>query len=292
MGPDIQSEKVSIVGGSLQPRVGIGSFAYRYAIGFRGFNPGNPMSIADFLETAAHGGWEGVQLCENLGYADLSDADLAVAAAQAKRLQLAVEIGLNGLTDQNLGRHLEVADIFGSDLIRVVVGETGVEESLKILRSALHRLRSQRIRLGLENNFDLTMDQLVGIVRQLGNEQVGIIFDTTNGLGFLEKPEKDMVKAQPYLVSMHIKDYTIRKVEAGYFMTGAVLGKGMLDVPAVLRCAADAPNLRSIILEMTVKRDETAPVDAVIHREQAVVLESRDYLVQELTKVFPFRRNS
>src|ERR1035438_8656388 len=287
MGPDIQSEKVSIVGGSLQPRVGIGSFAYRYAIGFRGFNPGNPMSIADFLETAAHGGWEGVQLCENLGYADLSDADLAVAAAQAKRLQLAVEIGLNGLTDQNLGRHLEVADIFGSDLIRVVVGETGVEESLKILRSALHRLRSQRIRLGLENNFDLTMDQLVGIVRQLGNEQVGIIFDTTNGLGFLEKPEKDMVKAQPYLVSMHIKDYTIRKVEAGYFMTGAVLGKGMLDVPAVLRCAADALNLRSIILEMTVKRDETAPVDAVIHREQAVVLESRDYLVQELTKVFP-----
>ena len=89
-----------------------------------------------------------------------------------------------------------------------------------------------------------------------------------------------------------IKDYTIRKVEAGYFVTGAVLGKGMLDVPAVLRCAAGAPNLRSIILEMTVKRGETAPVDAVIHREQAAVLESRDYLVQELTKVFPFRRNS
>jgi hypothetical protein len=35
------------------------------------------------------------------------------------------------LTDQNLGRHLEVAEIFGSDLIRVVVGETGVDESLQ-----------------------------------------------------------------------------------------------------------------------------------------------------------------
>jgi sugar phosphate isomerase/epimerase len=275
----------------VQPRVGIGSYAYRYAIGFRGFNPGKPMSIADFLETAAHGGWEGVQLCENLGYADLSDADLAVAAAQARRLQLFVEIGLNGLTDRKLGRHLDVAEMFGSDLIRVVVGETGVEESLRILRSALPRVRSQRTRLGLENHFDLTMDQLVGIVRQLGDEQVGIIFDTTNGLGFLEKPEEDMVKAQPYLVSMHIKDYTIRKVEAGYFVTGAVLGKGTLDVPAVLRCAAGAPNLGSIILEMTVKRDETAPVDAVIHREQAAVLESRDYLVQELSKVSSFRCN-
>jgi sugar phosphate isomerase/epimerase len=175
----------------------------------------------------------------------------------------------------------------------VVVGKIGVEEALKILRSALPRLRSQGTTVGLENHFDLTMDQLLGIVRDLGSEKVGIIFDTTNGPGFLEKPQEAIVKAQPYLVSMHIKDYTIRRVEAGYFVTGAVLGRGMLDVPAVLRCAAaNAPNLRSIILEMSVKRDETAPVDAVIHREEAAVLESRDYLVQELTKVFPFRRNS
>jgi len=277
----------------VQLRVGIGSFAYRYAIGFSGFNPDKPMSIAGFLETAAHGGWEGVQLCENLGYADLSDADLALVAAQAERLQLFVEIGLNGLTDRNLGRHLDIAEMFGSDLIRVVVGETGVEESLKILRSALPRLRSQGITVGLENHFNLTMDQLVGIVGDLGSEQVGIIFDTTNGLGFLEKPQEAIVKALPYLVSMHIKDYTIRKAEAGYFVTGAVLGRGMLDIPALLRCAAaGAPNLRSIILEMSVKRDETAPVDAVIHREEAAVLESREYLVQELTKVFPFPGNS
>jgi 3-oxoisoapionate decarboxylase len=271
----------------VQRRVGIGSFAYRYAIGFRVFDPGKPMLIADFLETAARDGWEGVQLCENLGYADLSDADLAVAAAQADRLQLFVELGFNGLTGKNLGRHLDLAEMFRSDLVRVVVGETGVEETLRILRSALPRLRSRGITLGLENHFDLTMDKLLGMVRHLGDERVGIIFDTTNGLGFLENPQENVVKAQPYLVSMHIKDYTIRKVEAGYFVTGAVLGKGMLEVPAVLRCAAGAPNLRSIILEMTVKRDETAPIDAVIHREQEAVHESRDYLLRELSRVYP-----
>jgi hypothetical protein len=146
-------------------------------------DPGKPMSISAFLDIAARDGWGGVQLCENLGYADRSDADLAVVAAQGDRLQLFVEIGFNCLTDKNLGRH---------------------------------------------------------------------------------------------------------KVEAGYFVTGAVLGKGMLDLPAVLRCAAAAPNLRSIILEMTVKRDETALVEAVIHREQEAVLESRDYLLQGLSKVFSF----
>jgi hypothetical protein len=85
---------------------------------------------------------------------------------------------------------------------------------------------------------------------------------------------------------MHIKDYTIRKVEGGYSVTGTVLGKGMLDLPAVLRCAAGAPNLRSIILEMSVKRDETAPAEVVICRERQAVLESRDYLLRQLSKAF------
>ena len=111
-------------------------------------------------------------------------------------------------------------------LIRAVVGETGVEETPTILRSALPRLRSQGITLGLENHFDLTMDQLLGIVGQLGDER-----------------------------------------------------------------AAGAPNLRSIILEMTVKRNETALVEAVIHREREAVLESRDYLLQELSEVLSSKCN-
>jgi sugar phosphate isomerase/epimerase len=274
------------------PRIGIGSFAYRYAIGFKDFYPDKPMSVADFLAGAARDGWAGVQLCDNLGYANLSNSELAVVAAQAKRLQLFVEIGLNGLSEQSLGRHLDIAERFGSELLRVVVGEATAEETLRILRAALPRLRLQGITVGLENHFDLRMEQLLGIVEQIGDEHVGIIFDTTNGLGFLEKPQEEIEKAQSYLVSMHIKDYTIRKVEAGYFVTGTVLGKGLLDVPAVLRCAAGAPNLRSLILEMTLKRDETAPVDAVIRHEQVAVLESRDYLFQELPKHFSLRCTS
>ena len=81
-------------------------------------------------------------------------------------------------------------------------------------------------------------------------EKASIVGGTVqpNGLRFLERPEETKVKARPYVLSMPFKDYTIRKVEAGYFVTGAV-----------------------------------------IHREQAAVLESRDYLVRELSKVFSFR---
>jgi hypothetical protein len=71
-------------------------------------------------------------------------------------------------------------------------------------------------------------------------------------------------------------------------VTGAVLGKGMLDLPAVLRRAAGAPNLRSIILEMTAERNETELVEAVIHREREAVLESRAYFSRNCPKVFLF----
>jgi sugar phosphate isomerase/epimerase len=269
----------------VHPRIGIGSFAYRYAIGIRGFGPEQPMTLRDFLGVATRDGWSGVQLCENLVYSSFSDADLAAAAAQAGRLQLFVEIGLNGLSDRSLSRHLDIAAIFNSDLVRVVVGTTGVDETVRVLRSALPRLRRQNVTLGLENHFDLTTDQLLGIVRQLDDEHVGIIFDTTNGLGFLEKPEAAIVRVEPYLVSMHIKDYTIQKVEAGYFVTGSVLGKGLLDLEVVLRRAIRAPHLRSLMLEMSIKRDEANPVETVVQWEQEAILASRRHLLRELERV-------
>jgi hypothetical protein len=126
-------------------------------------------------------------------------------------LQLFVEIGFNGLPDTNLGRQLDAAEMFGWDLIRVMVGETGVEETLKILGSALPRFCSQGITLGLEDHFDPTMDQLPSIVRQLGDEHAGTIIDSTNGMGFPEEPQEVIVKAEPCLVFVRTRDHTIRK---------------------------------------------------------------------------------
>jgi len=269
----------------LRPKVGLGSFAYRYAIGIKNFWPEEPMDAIGFMEAAYRLGYDGVQLCENLCYAELRDEELEAIAREAKRMGLFVELGLSGLTDKNLARHLEIASITGAPMIRVVVGENEASEAVKTIRTALPQLRKKNIILGLENHFDLSIDELVHVVEEIDEAHVGLIFDTTNGLGFLEKPEDSIAKAQPYLVSLHIKDYIIRKVEAGYFITGTVLGEGALDVPAILQAALAAPGLRSLTLEMTIKRDEGKDPQEIVEWEEMAIRKSSAKL-QEIVDKF------
>ena len=233
----------------MRPKVGLGSFAYRYAIGFNNFWPEEPMNAIGFMKAAYRLSYEGVQLCENLCYSELPDGELRAIAQEAKRLGLFVELGLSGLKGENLERHLEIASITESPMIRVVVGENEASEAVRTIRAALPQLRKKNIILGLENHFD------------------------------------PIAKAQPYLVSLHIKDYIIRKVEAGYFITGTVLGEGALDVPAILQAALAAPGLRSLTLEMTIKRNEGKDPREIVEWEEMAIRKSTAKL-QEIVDKF------
>ncbi|TDF92927.1 sugar phosphate isomerase/epimerase family protein [Paenibacillus piri] len=247
-------------------RVGLGSYAFRYAVGFSGFQPPQPMKLNDFLAAAAELGYEGVQLCENLRYSGHPRDSLLAAAEQARELGLFVELGMRDLGGETLRRHLEIAEVFGSRLIRLVLGAESAfpekqpqrmkESAVKILTNALGELRDLDVIVGLENHFDLASDDLLSIVEEVGDSRVGLILDTTNGLGFLEKPEVTLAKFIPHLVSIHLKDYQIRKVEAGYFVTGTALGEGLLDVKGILRNVLGTRRPLSIIVELTTRRTD------------------------------------
>ena len=98
--------------------IGIGSYAYRYAIGFNGFTPARPMNIFDFLTSAHQLGLNRVQLCENLAYADLPESTLREARDMARELNLAIEVGMRDLTREHLDTHLQIADLLDSRFLR------------------------------------------------------------------------------------------------------------------------------------------------------------------------------
>ena len=95
-----------------RPRLGLGSFAYRYAIGCEGFRPLQPMTTLDFLIAAHQMGFEGVQLCENLNYAKLSREELLKVKEKAAELNLFLELGMRDLTLENILFHLDLANCF------------------------------------------------------------------------------------------------------------------------------------------------------------------------------------
>ena len=142
-------------------------------------------------------------------------------------------------------KHLEIADIMSSkssccNRLKAFTPAREKRSSIirnatGILKEALPYCKEHNIRIGIENHFDLTSDDLVEIVRLIDDESVGLILDTTNCLGFIEKPSETLEKFGPYLFSVHLKDYLVEKVEAGYLVSGTVLGEGLLDCEQILK---------------------------------------------------------
>ncbi|MBP7401771.1 MAG: sugar phosphate isomerase/epimerase [Clostridia bacterium] len=262
------------------PRLGIGSYAYRYAVGFGDFIPEPRLTAAGFVEEAHRLGFDGVQLCENLGVAELGRDGRAPLRDALRGLGMFVEIGMHTLTRENLERHLALARELSADFLRVVLGpdfDGRPDAAAGILRDALPACRDAGVRIGIENHFDLPTRGLAEVVDRVGSDRVGMVFDTTNGIGFLERPDETLRTIGHRLLSMHVKDARMRKVEAGYLMTGTVLGEGTLDVPGLLRTAAELRPGLSVILEMTIRREPGQTVgDTIVWERDAVERSARE----------------
>jgi sugar phosphate isomerase/epimerase len=90
--------------------------------------------------------------------------------------------------------------------------------------------------LGIENHDRLSASALAEIVDRISSPAVGICLDTANSFGALEGPQWVVQTLGPYVVNLHLKDFTIRREPhmMGFRIEGAPAGQGLLDVPWVL----------------------------------------------------------
>jgi sugar phosphate isomerase/epimerase len=262
-------------------RTGISSYAFRYGIGVSGFRPPRPMDAVAFLAEAGRLGLSHAQLCENLGIAACGHAELDRIRGAAADLGLVLEVGMKALTPASLERHIEIVQKLGSSFLRIVLGDGGevpesaptplVERSVAALKAAVPRIRDLGLTIGIENHFDLETERLVEIVDTIGSPEAGLVFDTTNCLGFLRSPMETLRAMGRRVVSVHIKDYVIRKVEAGYLISGEVLGRGLLDVDATVQACAACNPAAPVLLEMTIRRNcSQSPEQAAAWERDAI----------------------
>lgn len=247
------------------PEIGIGSYCYRYAIGVDGFRPAAPMDLHSFMKEAVRLGLSRVQLCENLDYTSRNDSEFAELGRLAREAGIVIEVGMRDLSRDNFARHLELADRLSAPFLRVVLGkpslyrepepEALVETSVRVLADAVPAMRRMGILVGIENHFDLCPEDIARVVEQVNEPCVGLVFDTTNSLGFVRSPEETLRIMGPRLLSVHLKDYVIQKVEAGYLIRGVVLGEGWLNLDGILREAVEYNPSISIVLEMSIRRE-------------------------------------
>ena len=265
-------------------RLGISSYTCFWAIGGPAHRPDRPMDALGLLQRAVDLGVRVVQVADNLPLDRLSPDDLDAFAERADELDLEVEVGTRGIAGGNLDLYLRLAERLDSKILRVVVDtpqhQPDEHEIVQTIQGLVPELERTGVYLAIENHDRLKVETLARIVARAGSTSVGICLDTVNSLGAAQGPEVVAEVLGPWAVNLHVKDFSIRRVQhtMGLIVEGCPVGQGQLDVPGLLARLREMGRDPNAIIEMWMSPEET--VTATVAKEAVWTAESIDYLRQ------------
>jgi hypothetical protein len=137
-------------------RLGIGSYAYTWSIGFSDQMPAEPLSALGLLAKARDLGVQVVQIGPNLPLDQLSDAGLEALVAQAREWEITLEVATRGTEPEYLQRYLAITTRVGATLLRTVPAVVGgkmpsLAQLADHLRSIIPGLAASGVNLVIEN---------------------------------------------------------------------------------------------------------------------------------------------
>jgi sugar phosphate isomerase/epimerase len=152
----------------------------------------------------------------------------------------------------------------GADIIRSVTLGTRRYETFKTMAdfelfkknslAALQRaepiLKKYQVKLGIENHKDWRADEMVGLLKQISSEHLGVTIDFGNSIALLEDPMEVVQTLAPYVLSTHVKDMAVAAYTDGFLLSEVPLGQGMLDLKKMVAiCRQHNPKV-TLTLEM------------------------------------------
>lgn len=263
-------------------RLGIGTYTFAWAVGVQRRLPARPLSAFDLLDEAERLGVKVVQFCDNLPLTRLSVSELHDFEQRVRSAGMKIELGARGLDHANLRDHLRLCERLGSPFLRLVIDSPGDEPSAEAtvarLQPILGEFAASGVRLAIENHDRFSSATLALIIAQLGVNHGGICLDTVNSFGALEGPEIVVRTLRDFTLCLHIKDFTIRRVNSnmGFVIEGCAAGQGRLNVPWLLRELEPCPNSFNAILETWVTPSNS--LEETLARERAWAEQGIQYL--------------
>jgi sugar phosphate isomerase/epimerase len=108
------------------------------------------------------------------------------------------------------------------------------DTSIKSIQRAEAVVRKHKVKLAMENHKDWRSDEMVGILKGIDSEWVGVTLDTGNNIALLEDPMKVVENLAPYAFSVHLKDMGIEEYKDGFLLSEVNLGEGFLDIGGII----------------------------------------------------------
>lgn len=107
-------------------------------------------------------------------------------------------------------------------------------QSWKSLALAEPVLQRRQLRLAIENHKDWLVEELLGLLRRINSDRVGICVDIGNSIALLEDPMEVVEAYAPFAVSTHIKDMGVSECAEGFLLSEVPLGEGFLNLRAMI----------------------------------------------------------
>lgn len=262
-------------------RVALSSFTYTWEVGVPGFMPARPLGVFDLVRRTSQLGVEVLQIADNLPLDVLGASELRDLADEAHESGVDIEVGTRGISAAHLRRYIEIANLLGSPLLRVVVDSGGdhpaPEEALSRLRGLETDFRGAGIILAIENHDRFSVAHLAALIEELG-DWTGICLDTVNSFGALQGPEVVLDVLGPLAVNLHIKDFAVLRADhtMGFTIEGRPAGSGQLDIPWLLAELGKYGRVSTGVIELWTPPEPS--LDETIAKESRWARESIEYL--------------
>jgi len=243
-------------------KVGVDSYSYHRLFGEiypNQVDPGTRWEFEQSIDEAVRLGAQGISLetCFMPGF----DADYLAKLKDkldANGLERMVgwghpdglEGGKKPEAAKEIEQHLTTVKAVGASVMRIVGSSLmfrnephgpQIKRISKILKETVKKAEDAGIRLAIENHIDFTADEILEILSNVGSEYLGVNFDSGNTLRVFEDPIEAAKKLAKYTFATHIKD--IEPVTGSpndwTFWASAPAGKGIIDMPGVVKALAD-----------------------------------------------------
>lgn len=269
-------------------KLGIGSFTYGWGVGAPDYMPAQPLTAMELLERTKEFGLHVCQICNNMPIDAFTDGELKAVKAKADEYEIDLEIGTAGLRDEVIARYLHMAEILNAKIMRMVIDAPGYDpgeaQIVSIIKNWMPQFEKQGVRLGIENHDRYPSRILARIFAAVDSEYCGMCLDTANSISALEDSDTLLAYLAPYTVNLHLKDVYIQRLwsKQGFTVVGAPAGKGVLDIPHIVKIIAGNGRDANWIIEQwtgyekdldtTIKKEMDEAAQAVAYLKELIQL--------------------
>jgi sugar phosphate isomerase/epimerase len=129
----------------------------------------------------------------------------------------------------------------------------------ELLRTIEPIAAAQKVVLAVENHKDFRTDELVALLKKFGSDWLGVCLDTGNNLALLDDPLGTVEALSPFTRTVHLKDIGVEESSDGFRMAEVPLGRGFLDLKAMVAVVQKANPRARFLLEMITRDPLSIP---------------------------------